>query len=213
MAVGLTNLKRILRRRRGFVPDTHREQLKPGPKKPGPRGRKARLTFKKPPDRRPRPPPQSPGKGPVAPSPTKRWRFTAVLRAQTARIGVSSPLLRVLQNQVRSLEPIRIASQVRLNRSSGSLRASALVHGPSRPPCSLFFQTTTLSSDAPDPTIASTILEKISLFLKAEGMLRARECAPVVPHVVRMQLPFYGIRSCEDGTLGIVNFISCGIYA
>ena len=50
IAVGLANLKKIRRRRKGFVPDTHRKQLKPGPKKPGPRGRKPRITFPKPPD-------------------------------------------------------------------------------------------------------------------------------------------------------------------
>ena len=51
VAVGLANFKRIRRSREGFVPDTHRKQLKPGPKKPGPRGRKPRQTFKKPPDK------------------------------------------------------------------------------------------------------------------------------------------------------------------
>ena len=46
VAVGLVNLKRILRGAKGHVNDTHRKGLKPGPKKPGPQGRKPLKTFK-----------------------------------------------------------------------------------------------------------------------------------------------------------------------
>ena len=46
VVTGLVNLKLIMRQRRGWTPDTHRKRLKPGPKKPGPRGRKSRHTFR-----------------------------------------------------------------------------------------------------------------------------------------------------------------------
>lgn len=45
--VGIVNLKRMARVASGRPPNTHRKKLKPGPKKPGPRGRKPRETFKK----------------------------------------------------------------------------------------------------------------------------------------------------------------------
>ena len=41
-----TTLKRMAREASGRPPNTHRKTLKPGPKKPGPRGRKPRETFK-----------------------------------------------------------------------------------------------------------------------------------------------------------------------
>ena len=44
--VGIANLKRMAREASGRPPNTHRKTLKPGPKKPGPRGRKPRETFK-----------------------------------------------------------------------------------------------------------------------------------------------------------------------
>ena len=44
---GLVNLKRIMRGVRGWTPDTHRKRLKPGPKTPGPRGRKPLKTFER----------------------------------------------------------------------------------------------------------------------------------------------------------------------
>ena len=47
IVTGIVNLKRLMRRTRGWTPNTHRKRLKPGPKKPGPRGRKPRQTFKK----------------------------------------------------------------------------------------------------------------------------------------------------------------------
>ena len=47
IVTGIVNLKRLMRRTRGWTPNTHRKRLKPGPKKPGPCGRKPRQAFKK----------------------------------------------------------------------------------------------------------------------------------------------------------------------
>ena len=45
VVTGIVNLKRIMRRREGRAPDTHRKKLKPEPKNPRLRGRKPRDTF------------------------------------------------------------------------------------------------------------------------------------------------------------------------
>ena len=45
IVVGLVNLKRMMRRTREWTPNTHRKQLKTGPKNPRPAGRKQRDTF------------------------------------------------------------------------------------------------------------------------------------------------------------------------
>ena len=59
VVTGLSNLKLMMRRRRGWTPDTHRKRLKPGPKKPGPKGRKPRATFGEKPKKKPE---KKPGK-------------------------------------------------------------------------------------------------------------------------------------------------------
>lgn len=47
IVTGIVNLKRLLRRTRGWTPNTHRKDPKPGPRKPGPCGRKPKQAFKK----------------------------------------------------------------------------------------------------------------------------------------------------------------------
>ena len=47
VVTGIVNLKRIMRRREGRAPDTHRKNLRQGLKNPRPRGRKPRDTFAK----------------------------------------------------------------------------------------------------------------------------------------------------------------------
>ena len=47
VVTGIVNLKRIMRQREGRDPDTHRKNLRQGPKKPRPRGRKTRDTLGK----------------------------------------------------------------------------------------------------------------------------------------------------------------------
>ena len=82
VAVGLANFKRIRRRRKGFVPDTHRRQPKPGPMKPWPRGRKPCIDFKKQPKRQ-RPCTSDPRKAAGGCPPCKK---TALSRSLAARI-------------------------------------------------------------------------------------------------------------------------------
>ena len=47
VVTGIASLKRIMRGRRGWTPDTHRKKLKPGPKNQRPQGRKTSDTFGK----------------------------------------------------------------------------------------------------------------------------------------------------------------------